>query len=144
MTELPEREPVVERREYVDVTPDYEEHVIQDVSTENRQILSRVTQLIWLVAIIIEAAIAIRIFLKLIAASPASAFARLVYGFTDIFLFPFFGLTATPAAGGMVLEVPSIIAMIVYALFFWVAVKLLWILLEPSRSRTVVTTYNRE
>jgi hypothetical protein len=144
MTELPEREPVVERREYIDVTPDYEEHVIQDVSAENRQVLSRITQLIWLVAIIIEAAIAIRIFLKLIAASPASAFARLVYGFTDIFLFPFFGLTATPAAGGMVLEIPSIIAMIVYALFFWVAVKLLWILLEPSRSRTVVTTYNRE
>jgi len=43
----------------------------------------------------------------------------LIYGFTNLFLFPFVGLTGTPAAGGMVLEISSVIAMLVYALAGW-------------------------
>lgn len=60
-----------------------------------------------------------RFFLKLIAANPESGFARFIYGLSDLFLLPFFGLTQTPSANGSVLEIPTFIAMIVYALLFW-------------------------
>ena len=63
---------------------------------------------------ILEGLIALRILLKLIAANPNSPFAAMLYRFTDIFLFPFAGLTATPSAGGMVLEISSFIALAVY------------------------------
>lgn len=76
----------------------------------------KATQLVWLLFGILETLIALRIILKLIAANPASPIAAMIYTITDLFLFPFAGLTATPSAGGMVLELSSIFAMLVYAL----------------------------
>ena len=42
---------------------------------------------------------------------------------SSLFLVPFFGLTGSPAAGGRVLEVPSLIAMLVYAFLGWGVVR---------------------
>lgn len=135
MTEDP-----IDRHEHVRVSAHHEEHVVHDASAEQRQILTRVTQLIWLVAAIVEVLILVRVFLKLIAANPASPFAALVYGLSDLFLFPFFGLTVTPTIGnGMVLEIPSIIAMLVYFFLFWILVKVVWLLFEQPSARTVTT-----
>jgi hypothetical protein len=142
MTQYPEREPVDEH-EHVYVSPEREERIVHDVAAEQRMGLARITQLIWLVAMVIEALIGIRILLKLIAANPNSGFAALIYGITDLFLLPFFGLTITPSANGVVLEIPSIIAMLVYALFFWGLVKVIWLLFVQPRARTV-TTYERD
>jgi hypothetical protein len=133
----------VERHEHVHVSPEHEEHVVHDVSAEHRQMLVKVTRLIWLIAGVIEGLIGIRVLLKLIAANPGSAFARLIYSTTDLFLWPFFGLTATPSANGAVLEISSIIAILVYALFFWAVVKFIWVIFDQPRSRTI-TTYERE
>jgi hypothetical protein len=105
-----------------------------------RLAVSRVAQLIWLLFGVLEALIGLRIVLKLIAANPANPFANLVYTFTDLFLWPFAGLTVTPSAQGMVLEIPAIIAMFVYALMGWVLVKLVWLLFyHPTTTRTVRT-----
>lgn len=142
MTQYPEREPV-DHHEHVYVTHEREERIIHDVATEQRLALVRVTQFIWLIAGALEALIGIRILLKLIAANPNSGFARLIYGITDLFLLPFFGLTITPSANGVVLEIPSIIAMLVYALFFWALVKVIWLLFDQPRARTI-TTYERD
>jgi uncharacterized protein YggT (Ycf19 family) len=54
-----------------------------------------VTQLIWLIVVILEAALALRILLKLIAANPSSPIAAFIYDVTDLFLIPFSGLTVT-------------------------------------------------
>lgn len=138
MTQYPERESV-NQYEHVRVTPVSEERVVRDVAVEQRLALVKVTQLIWLVAGVLEALIGIRVILKLIAANPNSGFARLIYGVTDLFLLPFFGLTITPSANGAVLEIPSIIAMLVYALLFWAIVKFIWLLFDQPRARTVTT-----
>jgi len=80
-----------------------------------RQIFTfKATQLVWLFLGILEGLLALRFVLKLIAANPDSPIAVFIYGLTSIFLFPFSGLTVTPSAGGMVLEVPTLIAMLVY------------------------------
>ena len=49
------------------------------------------------------------------AANPAAGFATFIYNMTAVFLTPFFGLTATPSANGSILEIPTLIAMLVYA-----------------------------
>jgi hypothetical protein len=64
-------------------------------------------------------------------------------GITDPFLLPFQGLTATPSAAGMVLEIPTLIAMLVYLLMAWVVVRLIWVLFDRPTARSV-STYERD
>jgi hypothetical protein len=87
--------------------------------SEQRIATFKATQIIWLLLTLLEAAIALRIVFKLIDVNPANLFATLLYDLTNFFLFPFSGLIGTPSAGGMVLEISSIIAMIVYFLIAW-------------------------
>lgn len=126
-------------------TPSYERHeqVIENTAAARSEGIFKLTQLIYLAFGILEGLIVLRIILKLIAANPASPFASLVYSFTDLFLWPFYGLTATPSFSGMVLEIPSIIALIVYALLAWAIVRLVWLLLDRRPTRSV-STYERD
>ena len=104
---------------------------------ERRIFTFKATQLVWLLFGVLEALIALRIGLKLIAANPDSPIAALVYSFTSLFLAPFAGLTATPSAGGMVLEVSSVIAMLVYALIGWALERLIWVVFyRPGGDRS--------
>lgn len=101
---------------------------------EQRLFSFKATQLIWLAFGMVEALIFMRIMLKLIGANPASIFAGFIYDVSYIFLFPFEGLVGTPAAGGVALELSSIIAMIVYAGLAWGIERVVWILFyRPSR-----------
>jgi hypothetical protein len=114
--------------------------VQQEPEREQRIFSFKITQLIWLFLGILEALIALRIGLKLIAANPDSAIVSLIYGFTHLFLFPFEGMTATPAAGGMVLELSSFFAMLIYALIAWAVERVIWLLLYRPRGPVVGTT----
>ncbi len=116
-----------------------ERQVVENVDAGRRTAISRITQLIWLFLGVLEAIIGLRVLLKLIAANPANPLAKFVYGFSDLFLWPFQGLTIEPSAQGMVLEIPAIIAMFVYALIGWAIVRLFWLLFYQPASRTVRT-----
>jgi uncharacterized protein YggT (Ycf19 family) len=121
----------------------HEEHVVVDSNLENRQIVYKLTQLIWLLFGILEALIGFRIILRLIAANPGSWFTAFVYQLTDIFLWPFQNIVANPSVQGFVLEISSFIAMLVYALVAWALVRLSWLLLY-HRASSRVTTYDRD
>jgi hypothetical protein len=107
---------------------------------EQRIFTFKITQLIWLFLGILEALIALRIGLKLIGANPDSPVVALIYGFTYLFLFPFEGMTATPAAGGMVLELSSFFAMVIYALIAWAVERIVWVLFYRPRGSAVAVT----
>lgn len=136
-----------DRREEVRVvkTGDIEQRreIVEDIATARYDALSRVTQLIWLGFGVLIALIGLRVFLRLLAANPANPFASMLYGFTDLFLWPFHGLTPTPAAEGMVLEISSIIAMVVYVLIAWLIIRLIWLLFYRPSTRSI-STYERE
>lgn len=104
---------------------------------ELRILTFKATQLVWLLFGILETLIALRILLKLIAANPASPIAALIYAFTDLFLFPFAGLTATPSAGGMVLELSSLFAMVIYGLIAWAIERIIWVIFYRPRGPVV-------
>ena len=111
----------------------------QEPGSEQRRFTFKATQLIWLGLGLLEGLLALRLFLKIIGANADSPFAAMLYGFTDLFLIPFVGLTGTPAAGNMVLEISTVIAMIVYALAAWVLERIVWVLFYRPRSAVVTT-----
>jgi len=123
------------------------EHRVSEVRTtqkepdrERRIFTFKATQLVWLLFGILEALIALRIGLKLIGANPASPIAAFIYGFTSLFLLPFAGLVGAPAAGDMVLELSSVIAMVVYALIAWALERTIWVIFYRPRGGPVTQT----
>ncbi len=107
---------------------------------EQRIFTFKATQLVWLVFGILEAMIALRIGLKLIGANPESPIVALIYGFTYLFLFPFEGMAATPAAGNMVLELSSFFAMAIYALIAWAIERTVYVIFYRPRGGVVAVT----
>ncbi len=107
---------------------------------EQRIFSFKATQFIWLVFGILEALIALRIGLKLVGANPESPIVALIYGFTYLFLFPFEGMTATPAAGGMILELSSFFAMLIYGLIAWAVERIVWVAFYRPRGSVVAVT----
>jgi hypothetical protein len=114
--------------------------VQQEPEREQRIFSFKVTQLIWLFLGILEALIALRIGLKLVGANPASPIVALIYGFTQLFLFPFEGMIATPSSGSIVLELSSFFAMLIYALIAWAVERTVWLLFYRPRGPVVGTT----
>lgn len=107
---------------------------------EQRIFTFKATQLVWLFFGILETMIALRIGLMLIGANPNSPIVALIYGFTYLFLFPFEGMTVTPSAGGMVLELSSLFAMAIYALIAWAVERIVWVIFYRPRGPIVAVT----
>ena len=101
--------------------------------SEGRVTTFKATQLIWLLLGLLEGVLALRFIFKLIGVNAANAFASLLYKVTDFFVAPFASLTGAPAAGGMVFEFSTILAMIVYALVGWALVRLAYVLFYRPR-----------
>jgi len=100
---------------------------------EQRVATYKAAQIIWLLVGLLEASIALRVVFKLIAVNAANPFAKLLYSVTDLFVAPFASLAKAPASGGMVLEISSIIAMIVYLLIAWGIERIVHVLLYRPR-----------
>ncbi len=100
---------------------------------EQRVATFKATQLIWLLLGLLEAVLALRFVFKLIGVNAENAFATLLYNVTNLFVAPFASLTGAPAAGGMVLEISTIIAMIVYLLIACGLAKIVYVLFYRPR-----------
>ena len=82
--------------------------------------------------VILNGMIALRFLLKLLAANPASPFAQFIYFFTAPFLWPFQGLLYTPTFGGVLVELPALIAIIVIGLIAWIITRFIWLLFSRT------------
>jgi hypothetical protein len=104
-----------------------------EVGREQRVATFKATQMIWLLLGLLEAALALRVVFKLIAVNADNLFATVLYGVTGLFVAPFASLVGAPKAGGMVLEISSIIAMIVYLLIAWALERIVFVLFYRPR-----------
>jgi YggT family protein len=131
----------VDRRDETVVTeqPGYAatEQVTTDVAAERRLGLFQLTRILMTVLGVLEILLATRFVLHLIAANTASGFAQFIYGVSGLFIAPFTGLVGTPTSGGTTLEVTTLIAMAVYALFFWIVLRIIPIAVDRPSARTV-------
>lgn len=107
------------------------EHI--EPGQEHRVTTFKATQLVWLLFGLLEGTLGLRVIFKLIAVNPENPFAAFLYRVTDIFLWPFQSLIGAPAAGGMVLEISTIIAMIVYLLIAYALERLIYLLFYRPR-----------
>ena len=113
------------------------EQVTRDVAAERRLGWFQVSRIVGTLLVILEILLGIRFVLHLIAANPNSGFAVFIYGITGMFVAPFKTLIGTPTSGGTTLEVTTLIAMAVYALFVWVVIRVLSIVADRPSARTV-------
>ena len=138
----------VDRREETVVTQQTgyaaTEKVTRDVAAERQMALYQLTRIIWTILGILETLLALRFVLKLIGANPNSGFAVFMYGLTGLFTAPFTGLVSTWTSGETILEVTTLVAMAIYALLFWGVVRLIPILTDRARARTVTRTTREE
>jgi len=108
---------------------------------EHRAATFKITQLIWLLLGLLEGLLGLRFIFKLIAVNAANPFAVLLYKVTDFFVAPFASLAKPPAAGGMVLEISTLLAMIVYFLIGWALERIVYVLFyRPRGSMSVRQT----
>lgn len=114
--------------------------VTRDVAAEQRLEWFQVSKIVGTLLVILEILLGIRFVLHLIAANPDSGFAVFIYGITGVFVAPFQGLIETPTSGGTTLEVTTLIAMAVYALFVWVVIRVLGIVADRPSARTITSS----
>lgn len=100
----------------------------------------KATQWVWFLFGILEAMFALRFALKLIGANPDSQIVNLIYGFTNLFLFPFTSLIGSPANGNMVLELSTLFAMLIYGLLAWAIERTVWLIFYRPRGPVVAVT----
>ena len=141
-------EVAVDRREETVVTqqPGYAatEQVTRDVAAERRLGFYQLTRVVWTILSLVEILLGLRFVLKLIAANAESGFGSFIYGVSGVFTAPFTGLVATPVSGGTVLEVTTLIAMAVYALFFWIVVRVIGIVADRPSVRTATRSVHEQ
>lgn len=135
---------VINRKEKIQVerrqgAPVVRRQVVEDVGRERQAVLARVVRIMWLGITALEVLLGARVVLKLAAANPSVPFATFIYRASAWFLIPFRGLTITPAANGVVFEVPTLIAMAAYALAGWLLMQLIWLIFKPAGNRSVRT-----
>ena len=102
---------------------------------------------VWFIAGLIIALLAIRFVLAMTGANPDAGFAELIYSVTAPFRAPFAGLFGAPitfegAAATARIEFETLVAMAVIALLAWAITKALALMLGTNRTRTTVYTDN--
>jgi len=118
-----------------------------DPATERAANMGWVSTLVWFIAGLIIALLAIRFVLVMTGANPDAGFATLIYGLSAPFRAPFAGLFGQPITfdGAVVtarIEFEDLVAMAVYALLAWIVSKALTLMLGTNRTRTTVYTDN--
>ena len=96
---------------------------VQSTSTASSAVILK--RVVWYIAGVIIALLAIRVILLLLGANRENEFVDFVYALSDIFAAPFYGIfNYQPAYGHSMLELSSLVAIAVYALIAWGIAKL--------------------
>lgn len=137
----PLNEVAVDRRAETAVTqqPGYAatEQVVRDVAAERRLTFLQIDRIMYTLLGMLEIMLGLRFMLKLIAANPDSGFVVFVYGVTGLFMAPFNALIGSPTYKGATFEATTLIAMAVYALLFWVLVRVILVATSQTSARTI-------
>ncbi len=86
--------------------------------------LYRGTQIVWYILGLVEALLAFRFVLKLLAANPAAGFTKFIYGTTYVFAQPFLSVFKRTQVSGSIFEWSTLLAMLVYWLIALAIIKL--------------------
>jgi hypothetical protein len=86
--------------------------------------LYRGTQIVWYILGLLEALLAFRFVLRLLAANPNAGFTNFIYVLSYPFVAPFLNVFRVNRIQGNVFEWTTLLAMLVYWLIAWAIIKL--------------------
>ena len=96
--------------------------VSSDTQVDGRVIVARV---IWWVAGVIIALLALRVVMMLLGANDNSPFVSFIYALSGVFAWPFYGIFPQPEYGVSALDSASLVGIVVYTLVAWGLAKLM-------------------
>jgi uncharacterized protein YggT (Ycf19 family) len=113
--------PIYPERDQVDLADE------ERVRRQSRQAwnVARISQVIYVILGALDTLLVIRFVLKLLAANPEAGFTMFIYNLTDTLVKPFQDVFPSPQNGASVLDLPALLAIIVYSLLAWLIVNLL-------------------
>lgn len=106
--------------------------------------LYRGTQIVWYIIGILEALLAFRFILKLLAANPNAGFSSFIYKITYIFAAPFLNVFGISQIEGSVFEWTTLLAGLVYWLIAFGIIKLFLMSKTVSTPEAAVKLENQE
>lgn len=137
-----------EHREKVQIINDgdFEQRrrVVEHSASGRNVFISRLNQVIWIIAAAIVAMIGFRFALMLANANPSQGFANFVYVVTAPLVYPFQGIFANPTTStGSVIEVTSLLAMVVYLMATGLLTALIRVLFAEKPGVRKVSTVEK-
>ncbi len=105
--------------------------------------LYRGTQIVWYIVGLLEALLAFRFILKLLAANPNAGFSEFIYSVTYPFAAPFLNVFKVARVEGSVLEWTTLLAMLVYWLIAWAIIRL-FIMSKPVSTPEAAVKLDRQ
>lgn len=99
-------------------------HTQSSYSSPSTKPLYRGTQVVWYILGILEALLAFRFILKLLAANPTAGFTHFIYSVTYPFAAPFLSVFKITKVEGNIFEWTTLLAMIVYWLLAIAIIRL--------------------
>jgi hypothetical protein len=119
--------------------------IISRVSESNLAIHRFFTTLTNVVFGLIMILLGLRFVFRLFGANPDSAFTQWLYGTSGELMDPFRGIFPTPTTSqGFVLDLPALVALIIYALVAALLVYLFNIFLAPAEERELAVKSRRD
>lgn len=106
--------------------------------------LYRGTQIVWYIIGLLEALLAFRFVLKLLAANPDAGFTNLIYTATHVFAAPFRYVFKITQVEGSIFEWTTLLAMLVYYLIAWGIIKMFLMSKSVSTPEAAVKLENQE
>jgi hypothetical protein len=102
-------------------------------SADQNSMIARMVYIDYFIFAGLELLLGIRVLLHLVGANAENGFAAFINALSGLFVAPFASLLQNPAFGGIVLEVTTLIAMIMYAIVGWLVGRVIWLTLSRTR-----------
>jgi hypothetical protein len=102
-------------------------------TADQNSMIARIVYIVYFMFAALELLLGVRVLLHLIAANPDNGFASFINVLSGLFVAPFATLFQNPGFSGMVLEITTMIAMIIYAIAAWVIGRMIWLTMSRTR-----------
>jgi hypothetical protein len=110
--------------------------VTRDAAAKQRKRLFQFNWIMGTLLGLLEVLLGLRFTFKLLAANPNSSLVAFIHGVAGVFTAPFTSLFGTPTFGGPNVEVTTLIAMVFYALLFWILGLIIQFAVKRTSPRT--------
>jgi|SRR5579859_970120 len=121
----------------VDPATGYEQQSVEVRPSGSDIFIYRLQQVVLLIGGIVVTLLLVRIAFVALGANPNNEFAAFLYRITDVLLAPFATILSNKNVGGVVIDLPSCVAIVIYAILASIIARVLSLFRSTGGVRTV-------